>query len=51
MEFSVPLLAHAHCKRYVPRTYDVRTYVRTYLRLQHCVSALRCRDKNKNVTL
>ena len=24
----------------------VRTYVRTYLRIQHCVSALRCRDKN-----
>ena len=30
----------------VPRTY-VRTHVRTYLRIQHCVSALRCRDKNE----
>ena len=38
---GVPLLAHAHCKRYVPRT-----YVYTNLRLQHYVSALRCRDKN-----
>jgi len=23
----------------------IRTYERTYARLQHCVSALRCRDK------
>ena len=31
------------------RTTYVRTYVRTYLRIQHCVSALRCRDKKTTV--
>ena len=29
--------------------YDVQPYGRTYLRLQHCVSALWCRDKNNRV--
>ena len=33
------------------RTYHARTYVRTYLRSQHCVSALRCRDKKMQIAL
>ena len=37
-------LARAHCEK--RRTTYVHTHVRTYLCIQHCVSALRCRDKN-----
>jgi len=41
------LCFHYSRMRIVNDTYHVRTHVRMYLRLQHYVSALRCRDKKK----
>ena len=36
----------AHLHVCIANETDRRTYVRTYLRIQHCVSALWCRDKS-----